>query len=119
MFGEKLKELRLNANLTKTSLAKKTGLTQPYITYLESNQREPGANTLCIISDFFGVTTDYLLGRETDSELNNHSLPTMDIETQKLLKIFEILNQRQKERLLAYAEGMLEAEKEYKNRSPI
>lgn len=35
MFGEKLKELRLNANLTKTALAKKTGLTQPYITYYE------------------------------------------------------------------------------------
>ena len=73
MFGEKLKELRLNANLTKTALAKKTGLTQPYITYLEANQREPGANTLCIISEFFGVTTDYLLDREDD--LGNVKIP--------------------------------------------
>ena len=40
----------------------------------------------------------------------------MDKETQELLKIFEILNQRQRERLLAYAEGMLKFEKEYKNK---
>ena len=116
MFGEKLKELRLNANLTKTALAKKTGLTQPYITYLEANQREPGANTLCIISEFFGVTTDYLLGREDFENINGKILPVMDKETQELLKIFDILNKRQRESLLAYAEGMLKFEKEYKNK---
>jgi len=39
----------------------------PYTTYTnyETNQREPKQSQLLLMADYFGVSTDYLLGRET------------------------------------------------------
>ena len=116
----RLKELREEIGYSQTQVANAIKTNQRNIGRWENGENEPTSSFIVKLADFFNVSADFILGREDDLG-NKISTPfsTMDKETQKLLKIFEILNQRQKERLLAYAEGMLEAEKEYKNRSPI
>ena len=64
MLKDKLKELRTNRKLTKKEVAEATGLTErQYIAY-EYGERDVSTDTLIALADFYGVTTDYLLGRE-------------------------------------------------------
>lgn len=65
-FGKKLKELRLEKNLTCQSVASAIGLTKNAITNYESGTREPSLETLKKICDLYDVSADYLIGR-TDS----------------------------------------------------
>ena len=73
MLKDNLKLLREKKNLTKKQVADAIGVTErAYITY-EYGQRDVSTETLQRIADFYGVTTDYLLGRETMSEKDDLS----------------------------------------------
>ena len=61
-FSERLKHLRIDANLSQGQLSKILNTTQRRISYFEIGKIEPDLTTLCDIAKFFGVTTDYLLG---------------------------------------------------------
>lgn len=63
-FAERLKELRIEKNLSQAQLANATGLSHTAIVYWESEKRVPNANAVIILAEFFDVTTDYLLGVE-------------------------------------------------------
>lgn len=65
-FNSILRELRLERGYTQTQLANLAGLATSCIAMLETNQREPNANTLIALSMTFNVSTDYLLGLEDD-----------------------------------------------------
>ncbi len=64
VFKERLKELRLENNLTQQQLAEKTNITQPAIAKWENGQRTPTMECLIILAKFFCVTIDYLVGLE-------------------------------------------------------
>ena len=60
-----LKIVREKIGRTQQECANAVGVTlRAWQTY-EQGIREPRYETLCKIADFFNVTTDYLLGRET------------------------------------------------------
>ena len=63
-FSERLKELRLEKNLTQTALAQETGISQAGIAKWETGDRNPSVDCLIILAKFFGVTIDYLVGLE-------------------------------------------------------
>ena len=56
-FAERLKELRIEKELSQSALAKA-------IARWESNLQIPNINVAIAFAIFFGVTTDYLLGLE-------------------------------------------------------
>lgn len=60
-----LSELRIRRGLSMKEVAAQ--LDMPYTTYVnyEKGAREPGSETLIRFADFYGVTIDYLIGRET------------------------------------------------------
>lgn len=59
-----LKQIREKHGLTKRELCEKTGISErAYLTY-EFGEREPKISVIQKLADFYGVTTDYLLGRE-------------------------------------------------------
>ena len=62
-FGERLKKLRLERNLTQEALAEKLQIVKSTIAKYEKNTREPEFEILIKIADFFNTSTDYLLGR--------------------------------------------------------
>ena len=62
---ENLIRIRESKNLSKRTVSEQTGI--PYTTYIkyESGERKDvSMDALCKLADFYGVTTDYLLGRE-------------------------------------------------------
>jgi DNA-binding XRE family transcriptional regulator len=62
-FGERLKQLRLDHNLTQEAMAEKLQTVRSTINKYEKNTRKPEYETLIKIADLFQTTTDYLLGR--------------------------------------------------------
>ena len=67
-FPKRLKALRSEHHLTQQQVADGAGVTRSLLTYYEVKNREPGAYVLCCLADYFGVTTDYLLGRSDRRE---------------------------------------------------
>ncbi len=60
-FGEKVKNLREDMDLTQSALGKKINMTQRKISYLEKNKYEPSIEDIREICLFFKVSADYLL----------------------------------------------------------
>ena len=58
---ERIKELAKNQGLSINSLEEKLGYSRNTIYAIKRNQ--PGAEKLQQLADYFGVSTDYLLGR--------------------------------------------------------
>ena len=63
----RISQLRQAMGISMKEAARRLGL--PYTTYVgyEKGTREPAADTLLSLADFFGVTLEYLLGREPQS----------------------------------------------------
>lgn len=62
-FAERLKEIRLEKNVTRKSLALNLEVSERLISYWENDERECSFEMLIKIADFFDVSVDYLLGR--------------------------------------------------------
>ncbi|MGQ7344242.1 helix-turn-helix domain-containing protein [Streptococcus suis] len=73
-FSERLKSLRLKAKLTQIEVAEKIGVSQPQYARWEAGKRKPSSETLQKFADFFGVSMDYLAGKEEEDELANVEL---------------------------------------------
>lgn len=63
MFPNILKQLRKSRKLNQATLAEALGMSQATITSWENGKRIPDIEMLVKLADYFGVTTDYLLGR--------------------------------------------------------
>ena len=61
-FNNRLKSLRLNCNKSQKELATETNISQPSINFWERGKCLPNANAIITLANYFGVTTDYLLG---------------------------------------------------------
>lgn len=61
-FGERVKNLREDADLSQTELGKKLGMTQRKISYIECGKCEPSIEDIIVFCRFFKVSSDYLLG---------------------------------------------------------
>lgn len=65
LLGKKLTELRAKSGLTQAELAEKLHYTAQTVSNWERGVSSPGPETLLAIAEFFGVTTDELLGKES------------------------------------------------------
>lgn len=61
-YCEKLKTARERAGYTQTQVAILTGISQPILSRIESGEREPNIENLCILIDFYEVSADWILG---------------------------------------------------------
>lgn len=61
-FGDRLKELRIAANLSQMDLSLKTGISQSAIAKWELGKTEPSASAIITLAKFFGESADYILG---------------------------------------------------------
>lgn len=62
-LAERLRELRGKKGVTQSQVAEYLGLKLRAYQYYESGEHRPEYEKLMALADFFGVTTDYLLGR--------------------------------------------------------
>ncbi len=65
-LAERLYSLRKERGLIQEKAAKELGISLKSYYRYETGEREPNASTLARMADFYGVTTDYLLGRSDE-----------------------------------------------------
>ncbi|HFI0332554.1 TPA: helix-turn-helix domain-containing protein [Streptococcus suis] len=78
-FPERLKALRLEANLTQKQIAEQLEMSQPAYLSWEKGKREPGSKTLEKFSKFFNVSTDYLLGKSDKRTIEEDELSDVEM----------------------------------------
>lgn len=68
-YYKNLEELRKSKGLFQSQIAQVLGITQQQYQLYESGKREIPLHLIIILADFYGVSIDYLVGREeTQSE---------------------------------------------------
>lgn len=72
-LGTRLRALREEKGLTLEQVANSVGTTKVSIGRYEKDEREPKSEMLNLLADFFDVSVDYLLGRETFKHLKTPS----------------------------------------------
>ncbi len=72
-FAQRLKTLRKERGITQQQLADGVGISKGGLSYYENAGRTPDISILERFADYFGVTTDYLLGR-TNSQTQKAKL---------------------------------------------
>ena len=60
-FGEKIRNLREDSDLTQGQLGKLINMTQRKISYIENNKYEPSIDDIRAFCLFFRISADYLL----------------------------------------------------------
>ena len=61
-FGERIRNLREDADLNQTQLGQAVNMTQRKISYIECGKNEPSMDDIIEFCHFFKVSADYLLG---------------------------------------------------------
>ncbi len=75
-FGKRLRNLRLEKDLTQAELARLMGLGESTVSFYEADKRKPDFDTLIKLAEHFNVSTDYILGIKS---LLNKSIPTVQL----------------------------------------
>lgn len=66
IFGERLKKIRTDRQLSMSELAKRIGTSQQNVSRWEVGETMPTGETLIMLSKFLKVSTDFLLGLKED-----------------------------------------------------
>ena len=69
-FSERIKALRCERGMTQEALGKVIEVKPDSIYTYEKGKNYPEVRNLIILADYFGVSTDYLLGRTDNPEIN-------------------------------------------------
>lgn len=103
MFLERVTELLRQRGITKNKLLLDIGLNQTSFHNWAQRGTVPGGDTLEKLADYFGVTTDYLLGRTDDpgpaAGSGDNTAPSpedwarafSELSTDKLMEVQEIM----------------------------
>ena len=73
-LNENIKKLRLAKGLNQVEFAKILCVTKQCVSNWENDNVVPSIDMLCKIADFFGVSTDYLLGKSDKRVIEVSSL---------------------------------------------
>lgn len=105
----RIKELREEKLLSQGEVAKAINTNQSNIARWENGLNEPAAMYVIKLADFFGVSTDYLLGRSDDfgNVTINGSAPKLSDEEREILALFRKMTPSQKVRFAGYGEGLI------------
>lgn len=103
----RLKLLREARGLNQQGLAAELNVSQAMISKYELGISEPDISMIRKIAEYFGVSSDYLL-EISDEKISVSSFGLSDAEREVLFG-FKRLNGVQKEKLLSYLQGLLQA----------
>lgn len=98
MISDRIRELRESTGMSARKFAESIGM--KYTTYYgyENGSREPGSDFIVMIANYFGVSTDYILGIEQKEKpagfsrpknydlLNDENRAVVDLMIEKLCK---------------------------------
>ncbi len=74
MLGENIRRLRQERGLRQEELGRRIGVSKQSVSNWENENIAPSIDLLVRLADFFGVSTDYLLGRQSQRTLDADGL---------------------------------------------
>lgn len=80
MIGKRIKLLRTEKEVTQKELADFLGLTPKMISFYEKGERFPPHDIISKLSDYFNITTDYLLCKTDKKNSLDETEEEKDIE---------------------------------------
>lgn len=79
-FGDRIKSLRKKQGLSQSEVGEAIGLTFSVLSTIELNKIDPSSETIVRLSEFFGVSADYLLtGKEEQTEISADEKEVIEI----------------------------------------
>ncbi|MEJ9210086.1 helix-turn-helix domain-containing protein [Bacillus smithii] len=81
MIGDRLKKLR--GKRSQEEVAQKIGISRARLSHYETGRSDPDPEVIKKLADFYGVTTDYLLGKTDDPNLVSGDLPKLTEKDEK------------------------------------
>lgn len=110
----RLKELRKKLNITQAELAKFLCISQNTYSYWETGKTKIDNNSIAKLADYFGVTADYLLGREVAADIRKQlPEPELSARAKHLLRLYEALDEHDQGAVLGYVEALIRNSKYY------
>ncbi len=103
-----LKTVRKQKNITQLEVANYLNITVSAYGNYELGQRSPTPETLIKLADFFGVTVDYLLGRENKNLIERPPYEITDKQTLDIMKLCKVMTEIQKAQVFGYVVALLE-----------
>lgn len=91
MFSDILRELRLDNKMTQEELSSILCVSRAVLSRYEVGDNEPDFDFLIRVSDYFNVSTDYLLGKTKISTPNN-VLRSLECSSDNIKKLNEIMS---------------------------
>ena len=79
-LNENIRQLRLQLGINQVEFAARIGVTKQCVSNWENDNVIPSVEMLCKIADFFGVSTDYLLGRSEKRVIDVSDLSDAQID---------------------------------------
>ena len=67
-LADRIQQLRKQKGISQEELADRVGVSRQAVSKWESAQSVPDLDKILLLSDYFEVTTDYLLGRTSVSK---------------------------------------------------
>ena len=104
----RLRELRKQNGLTMKQLGDKAGLAESTISLYENGKRQPDQGTMLFFANFFGVSVDYLLGRdeETEESLRRAAINMLGSNQRYIAEALPKLNEEQAKAIRAIIDQM-------------
>ena len=106
MFSERLKERRKEKRLTQKELSERLNVSKATVAMWETGKREPDFAMTQRLADFFGVSTDYLIGKE------NKETPQLDAEAQEILDMLNQLNEENRTQIFGLVKALASSQKQ-------
>ena len=111
MPKNKIRELRKERGLSQSSLAKILGVAQNTLSYWENGKFDVDNKSLSLMADFFGVSVDYLLGRESAKKESPAASESgeADLDRELVSLLCQLDSPQEEQRVKDFVRGILAA----------
>jgi len=86
LIGNRIRDLRIERNLSQQELADILSVTKVSICGYEIGKRTSSLETFILLADYFGVSTDYLLGRTDNIDVEEDNISKGTREEVNIIK---------------------------------
>ena len=97
----KLKEARNLTGMKQKEVAEKTGIPLGTLRRWEQGVNEPDTDSLVLLADLYGVSTDVILGSSFSSK---NEVQQLSADERELIRLFRSCDQRGREYMMQMAE---------------
>ena len=117
----RIKECRINSGLSQKYVAVSLGVAGPSVSNWESGKTLPTPENLCRLASLYGVTTDYLLGKDdapASPQIKEQPPAQGEELDDSLVSMLLELNPHEVQRVHDFVQGLKAARKEPPSHSP-